>query len=517
MQSLLKYPVGIQTFSEIIEGKYVYVDKTERIHKLVNSGKYFFLSRPRRFGKSLLVSTLTSLYQGRKELFKGLWIEDKWDFSQINPTLCLYFNSLDYRAEGLPEVLQHWLDIQAQKFGIDSIDTQLGTGFQELIEKIYLKTGKKVVVLIDEYDKPIIDYLDDVEKASQHRNLLKSFYGILKSSDPYLQLVFITGVSKFTKISLFSDLNNLNDISMQKGFGDIVGINQQELEDNFSREITAFSLEKNIDENSYLDEIKRWYNGYNWDSISKVYNPFSLLRFFDGGGDFKNFWFETGTPTFLIKELYKHRYFDFDNVEASEEELSAFNIEFVQPTALLFQTGYLTIKSYNPSESWYVLTYPNEEVRRSLNEYLLKAFRQNETESVIPMVIKLRNALQEKDLERVVNLLNNLYATLPFDLWQRENERFYHALLHITFTILGTYIQSEIHTSEGRCDAVVHTEKYIYFFEFKLDQSAEIALKQIEKKHYFKPFKENNKKLIGVGINFKKELKGIESYLVKQF
>jgi len=511
-----KYPIGIQNFSELITGGYVYVDKTEWIHRMVSSGKYYFLSRPRRFGKSLLVSTLQALYEGRKDLFDGLWIANQWNFSYTNPVIAIYFNQMSLRDVGVKQSLLDTLDDQAQLHEFTLEREGLGRRFQELIQKLHAKTGRKVVVLIDEYDKPIVDYLEDVPTAEANRDLLKSFYGILKPADEHLQLVLLTGVSRFSKVSVFSDLNNLRDISMDQGFSSLVGITQTELEAVFRDQISELAQVKGVDRPVFIDQIRQWYNGYWWLGPEWVYNPFSLLNFFAGGGNFQNYWFSTGTPTWLVKLARNAFLYDFTNLIVDESDLNAFDLRHLRPVPLLFQTGYLTIESYSEKDYLYKLGYPNEEVRLSLNQYLLRAFRETE-ESPLPMVVNLRNALQTNDLATAIEIINVVFSSLPYDLWQRENERFYHALLHLTFVLLGVYVRSEVHTARGRCDALVETENSIYAFEFKLDRTAQEALDQVESRGYLTPYAQSGKTRIGVGVNFSTAQKGVESWLMKAY
>lgn len=300
-----KYPIGIQNFQKLREGGFVYIDKTVSIHRLTQQAGFYFLSRPRRFGKSLLVSTLQALYEGKKELFEGLYIGDKWDFSQTNPTLVIYFNQMSLRDVGLEQSLITTLRNEARRHALVLESEGVGFMFQELIEKLHIKTGRKVVVLVDEYDKPIVDYLEELPIAHQNRQLLKSFYGILKPSDEHLEFVLLTGVSKFAKVSVFSDLNNLRDLTLNPQFSDLVGINQEELVLNFKAEISDLASERGITEEVFLEQIKHWYNGYSWGGKASVYNPFSLLNFFADNGSFQNYWFSTGTPTWLIGLLRK--------------------------------------------------------------------------------------------------------------------------------------------------------------------------------------------------------------------
>ncbi len=521
-----KYPIGIQNFQELREGGYVYVDKTQYFHQLITTGKYYFLSRPRRFGKSLMISTLQALFEGKKHLFKDLWIEDKWDFEETNPAILFNFNDMSFKDIGVLKSINQSIQEQAQRHSIELELEGVGILFSELIKKLHKKTGKKVVILIDEYDKPIVDFLDEIGKAEIHRDILKSFYGILKPNDEHIKFLIFTGVSKFAKVSVFSDLNHLNDITIDRNYSGITGITQKELELTFSEELNVLPALNKSTNKSFYDEIKRWYNGYSWLGES-VYNPFSLLNFFNKNGIFQNFWrptlrFSTGTPTWLIKQIMKRKEFDFENFDASQSDLDTFQMDVLNPIALLFQTGYLTIKSYSSRSMLYTMGYPNQEVRTSLTDHLLQAYRGENTRSVLPYTYKLSEALESKDLDKVFSIINTVYSTLPYDLWQKENERsggvpLYHAILHLTFTLLGTYIQSEIHTAEGRCDALVQTDKYIYAFEFKIDKTPKAALEQIKNKGYLKPYQDSGKELIAVGVNFSKKLKGVESWLIESY
>ena len=508
-----KYPIGIQSFKELREGGYIYVDKTERIHDLITQGKYYFLSRPRRFGKSLLVSTLQALYEGKKALFDGLWIADKWNFDQSNPTIVIYFNQMSLMDIGLAKSLMTTIRLEAQRNEIVLQQEAISYMFQELILKLHAKTGRKVVVLIDEYDKAIVDYLDDIPTAEINRNILKSFYGILKPSDEFLELVLLTGVSKFAKVSVFSDLNNLRDITMKPQFADLVGITQTELEANFAQEIEAFSVDKSKE--TLLAQIKKWYNGYSWGGSTKVYNPFSVLNFFADGGSFDNYWFSTGTPTWLVKQLQKHRIYDVEGGRSDESILSNFDYNDINPTTLLFQTGYLTVQHYDERKRLYTLAYPNEEVRVSFNIHLLNAYRSDQGQS-LPLAAQLEEALVVGDVATAIEVVNTAFSTIPYDLWQAENEHYYHALIHLTFSLLGVYMLSEVHTAKGRCDALVQNDDYVYAFEFKLNKTSKMALAQIKEKGYLAPYAKSGKKRIAVGINFSTKLKAVESWLVEE-
>ena len=508
-----KYPIGIQNFQKLREGGFVYIDKTAFIYRLTQQVGYYFLSRPRRFGKSLLVSTLQALYEGKQELFSGLYIGDKWDFSQTNPTLVIYFNQMSLRDVGLEQSLKTTLRNEARRHNLLLESEGVGFMFQELIEKLHVKTGRKVVVLVDEYDKPIVDYLEELPIAHLNRQLLKSFYGILKPSDEHLEFVLLTGVSKFAKVSVFSDLNNLRDLTLNPQFSDLVGINQEELVLNFKAEISDLARERGITEEVFLGQIKHWYNGYSWGGKVSVYNPFSLLNFFADNGSFQNYWFSTGTPTWLIGLLRSQGIYQIEGQEVSAISLDTFDIEQLEVYPILFQTGYLTIRS--AEDGIYVLDYPNQEVKQSFLQYLLQGYRQGSLGEGLPLVVHLRNALQNNDLAKAMEVMDTVFSSLPYDLWQNENERFYHALIHLTFTLLGVYVQSEVHTSRGRCDALVQTQRYVYGFEFKLDKTSSQALSQVKEKGYLTPYKPLGKALVAVGVNFSTATKSVESWEVE--
>ncbi len=334
--SMRKYPIGIQDFRKIREDNFFYVDKTRLIHSLIESGSYYFLSRPRRFGKSLLLSTIKEIFSGSKELFKGLWIEDNRDWEKKHPVIHFKFSQIPYQQIGLEGAIHNELDNIASDFKISLTKENIKEKFTELIRKLAI--DERVVILIDEYDKPIIDYLDDIPKAEENRSVFKGFYSVLKDADEYIRLLIVTGVSRFSKVSIFSDLNNLEDISISETMNDLTGITQVELETNFEQELKALAAKEGITEIETLDEVKRWYNGYSWGGINTLYNPFSLLSLMKQLR-FDNFWFHTGTPTFLVKTLKKRGEFLFDDIRVSSNSLGNFDINNPVSAPLLFQTG----------------------------------------------------------------------------------------------------------------------------------------------------------------------------------
>jgi len=496
---MTKYPIGIQDFRKLREGGYLYVDKTEAIHRLLASGQYYFLSRPRRFGKSLLISTLKYLFQGEQQLFEGLWIEKEHGF-QPHPVLHFSFSTLGYKDLGLEAGLHQALDNKAREAGFTLTQQGLAPRFQELIQKS-VKGQQKVVLLIDEYDKPLVDYIDEPGQAEANRDILKNFFSIIKDADPHLRFFLITGVSKFSKVSLFSDLNHLRDITLVDQFEAIAGYTQAELESSFKLDIQAFAQKTGESVDDLKDRIKLWYNGYSWGTETRLYNPFSILNLF-ASQQFANYWWETGTPTFLIKKLREGFHYNLDQLEASQVMFESFTLDNLNWLALLFQAGYLTIQNYNPADRLYTLRYPNLEVKDTMHQHLLAAFRETLHTDSLPLLIKIKRALENGELERVMELVNTLFSTIPYQVFQQKQEAFFHAVLHLAFSGVGLLVQSEVSTAKGRVDTVVHTKDRIYIMEFKLDGSATSALDQIRKKRYGSPFLNQGKEVIALGVNF---------------
>lgn len=515
-----KYPIGLQSFREIREGGYVYVDKTEIMHRLVETGKYYFLSRPRRFGKSLLVDTMEELFKGGQELFEGLWIYDQWDWDKKNPVIHFNFAELPYAEIGLSSAITRALEKTAVKQGVQLISDNIKEQFQELIEKTS-KQGQ-VVILIDEYDKPLIDYLNKPAKVEENRAIMKSFYSVLKGQDGNIRLLFLTGVSRFSKVSLFSDLNNLEDISIGRNFNSLIGITQAELETFFAPEIK----EMEAGDSNILETIKRWYNGYTWGGSETLYNPFSVLNLMKSR-EFQNFWFQTGTPSFFYEAVQRNPGLSFPDGEvlAGPEaliDLFGQRVEYsgqdtINPVTLMFQTGYLTIKDYNPSAALYTLDFPNHEVRESMQVYLLSAYSFAGIDKVRPNVFMIGQALRSGDVGQVIKLLDSLFVNIPSTLWIGAKEQFYHAIIQNTFGLLNIMMESERNYAGIRPDVTVFTATTIYVFEFKLDETAALALSQIIEKDYFRPFQNDNRQKVAVGISFSSEKKAIAGYEVREF
>ncbi len=508
-----KLPIGIQDFGALREGGYLYIDKTELIFQLVEAAKYYFLSRPRRFGKSLLVSTLKELFLGQRELFKGLWIEDKWDWSKSHPVIHLSFSSLDYKKNSLEKALLNWLDKEAQKHELKLSGKTVKDKFVEFIPLLAEK--EKVVFLIDEYDKPIIDFIEDLEQVEENREVLRSIYSGIKDLDPYFRFVFLTGVSKFSKVSLFSDLNNLSDISLSRKYNNIAGYTHAELTHYFNERVELLARETDMDIDALTQLIKKWYNGYSWTGRDRLYNPFSILKFFESG-QFQNFWFSTGTPTFLVNLLKKGNHYKLEEEPVGSILLDFFDIEDPDYRSILFQTGYLTIKEqieYNI----YLLDYPNKEVRDSLLQYLLGAYMHRSRGDIAPTVLKLKSALQNGQTDQFISIINSLFASIPEKIFRQRNEAMYHSIIYIALSLLGFYIDSEVSVGDGIVDAVIKTDSRIYVIEFKYDKTPEEAIQQIREKNYAEPYRHDGREIILLGVAFGKEEKGVSGWVEEQF
>lgn len=496
-----KYPIGIQDFSEIRNEGYLYVDKTRQIYELAESGKYFFLSRPRRFGKSLLLSTIKCLFMGRKDLFSGLWIDREVDYDWAqHPVLHLSFSTLSYKDIGLDTALHQALDLKAAEHGISLRRKGLGQRFEELILALG-KGPKKLVLLIDEYDKPLVDYIEDIPQAEANRDILKNFFSVVKDSDPFIRFFLITGVSKFSKVSLFSDLNHLEDLTLNPLSSTLVGYTQSEVEAYFSEEIDQMAQETQKDRTGILEEIRRWYNGYRWWGKETLYNPFSVLNLMKSR-TFRNHWWDSGTPTFLLKLLRKEFEYDMSHLEAGDDIFNSYTLENMDWKSLMFQTGYLTIQHYDPEVRLYIMGYPNQEVRDSMYRYLLGEFRHEKRSDSFPLMVNLKRALDSQDMPRLMELIDTLFSTIPHQLFDEKREGFFHAVLHLTFQGLGLLTQSEVSTSKGRVDTVVHSKAGVYVMEFKLDAPVSEALTQIREKHYGSAWQDGSQRVTTVGISF---------------
>ena len=496
---------SIYNFEKLRQAGYLYVDKTEYIWKLINpSGESYFLSRPRRFGKSLTISTLKAVFEGKKELFKGLALYDKpYDWKEF-PIIHLDWNG--WAVDTVEDLLQSMKDMinsAARKYDLQLSGENPQMLFRELIEKLSQK--EKVVLLIDEYDKPI---LNNISKPWSKKVLeaLKGFYSVVKACESQERFVFITGVSKFCHVSLFSDLNNLTDITMDARFAAMLGYTQEELEDNFGSKISALAGERDIV--SFKEKIKQWYNGYRFEGNAKtVYNPVSLAKFFENGGKFDNYWFSTGTPSFLM-ELAKRKEFDFESAlkeAVPQVAFSAFEIDDIDPLTLLLQTGYITIKGTEErfDQTWYFLDFPNREVAGAFSTYILNSYAGKTQTAAAQFTAEMATALLKKDLKRLRKVMEVFFAGIPYTA-HKKNESTFQTIFFSIFRLLGLYVEAESATNDGRIDAVVRTEDAVFIFEFKLDNDP-TALAQIKEKEYFKKYLLDRREIYIVGVNFDSE------------
>lgn len=495
-----RLPLGIQTFSEIITNDYLYIDKTKDIAALIESGKYYFLSRPRRFGKSLLVSTLKEIFSGNRELFDGLYIYDRIEWQQ-HPVIHIDFSNISYdkSARDFDNNLLKHLDKIALIYNVELQENPLKEKFIELIEK--LSKTDKVVVLVDEYDKPIIDFMTKPDKAKANREVLRNFFAVLKAADPYLRFVFFTGVSKFSKVSVFSGLNNLTDITVDARFSTILGIRQEDILKYFTEYLDVLSNKEGEDVDCLKKKIERWYNGYSWDGLNQVYNPTSLLTLF-AKNKFGNYWFATGTPTFLIEMMRKKSYqiSEIEQTEVGENIFDSYDIDNIDINFLLFQTGYLTIKKIEKfgEDYLYNLGSPNHEVKESLLNYILADFTGNPLSKIKPQHIQLIQALRKKDLDHFLTILNSIFAGIPYTLHNKD-EKYYHSLCYMVLALMGVKIDLEVLSDKGRIDGVLTLDEQIYVIEFKMGTAGE-AMKQIKARRYYEQYLNCGKEVLLLGV-----------------
>ncbi len=499
-------------------GDYVYVDKTEHIFRLINTSGYLFLSRPRRFGKSLLASTLRELFLGNQAPFTGLWIENKLD-GKPYPVIYVDMNVLNYRTNHLEEELNEQMALVAQTYGLSLYATDYKNRFTELIQTLS-RDGQGVVVIIDEYDKPITDLLEEPEQAAEHVKTLKNFYGVLKSQDQHLHFVFITGVSKYGKVSIFSDLNNLYDITLDPAFATLTGYTLEEVQQNFGEHLAALPGTMNRSPEALMEKIKFWYNGYSWDAITSVYNPFSLMSFFQMAS-FRNYWFSTGTPTFLTQQLKIEQTsaYELTHLSAPETLLASGDIQHVDIVALLFQTGYLTVKAIEElpfGEPRYQLGFPNQEVAISFQQYLLAEYLEEPVNKVSrSYVLPLIDSLLAPDWEQFFALVQSVFASIPYSLFSQQ-EKYFHSIMHVMLGSTGMLTYSEVQTGQGRIDTVVNTPERTLIFEFKIDQPAAVALQQIRTQGYAERFGQADKSTLLIGVSFSTDERRVSDWVVEE-
>jgi hypothetical protein len=510
---------SIYTFENLIVGDWFYVDKTEYIWDLIRKPQgIYFLSRPRRFGKSLTLSTLKAVFQNKKHLFQGLALENKPHDWKEYPAIHLDLGeSPASSAEELDSALQASLDNTAREYKLKLTAPTASSRFSELIRM--LKDQGKVVILIDEYDKPILDNIIG-KNVQSIREVMESFYSVIKATEPYQRFVLLTGVSKFARVSVFSKLNNLTDITMDARFATMLGYTQVEFESNFAEHIAHVCREQKMDKAELLAKLKLWYDGYKFHKNAEpVYNPVSIGKFFESGGEFKNFWFETGTPSFLLK-LAKKQQFDFEkelSQPVSELAFASYEIDRLQTLPLLFQTGYLTIKSFvqDEDDTFYYLNFPNREVEAAFEAYLLDEYSGVNKERVEVYASDMVKMLRHGEIDVFMDKLKLFFTNIPNDI-HIGREKYYQTIFFIVFRLIGLRIEAECSTNIGYIDAVAQTDKYIYIFEFKLNKSPDAALKQIHDKGYFQKFINSDKAVILVGANFSTKTRNIESWKIEK-
>ena len=511
------YPIGIQDFEKLRTDGYVYVDKTALIYKLATTGSYYFLSRPRRFGKSLLISTMEAYFRGKRELFKGLAIEQLEKDWKEYPILHIDLNSRRYEnAESLRSELNKYLEIWERRYGDEFKDRALEERFFQIIAKAYEKTGQRVVILVDEYDKPMLQAIGDEALQDEYRNTLKAFYSVLKTQDRYIKFAFLTGVTKFGKVSVFSDLNNLEDISMLEPYADICGITEKEIHCMFDSEVALLAGKEGIEKDECYAKLKENYDGYHFRQNSEgVYNPFSLLNTLKSRC-FGDYWFETGTPSFLVY-LLKQADYNLNNLQ--EEMVSADILNSVDsmsknPIPVIYQSGYLTIKDYDREFKIYRLGFPNKEVENGFIKYLLPLYTPIEENKSEFYVANFINDIRRGNPDGFMERLQSLFADSDYKITGKM-EKYFQNSMYLIFKMMGFFTEVERTTSRGRMDIVMKTKDYIYVMELKLDGTADEALRQIDDKGYAEPFKSDGRQIYKIGVSFSSETRGIEEWRIE--
>ena len=525
----MKYPIGIQSFDKIINEGYVYVDKTDLIYRLVKSGTIYFLSRPRRFGKSLLISTLECYFQGRKELFRGLAIDKLETEWAEYPVFHIDFNEGDFTIGGtLEKKIEEYVADWEKVYGRSDTAQTIGRRFMYVLAQAHKRYGRRCVVLVDEYDKPILEVLDAGYKTrvdgeerlleERHREILKAFYSIFKSADKDLQFVLLTGVTKFSQVSVFSGFNQPSDISMDEQYETLCGITQEELEHYFAEPIKALAVKYKVTEEGMLDMLKHRYDGYHFSgNLTDVYNPFSLLNAFAKKA-LRDYWFSSGTPTYLVR-LLNHTQENLNELTGRyyrPEEFVDYKADVEKPLPMIYQSGYLTIKGYEPVYERFLLDFPNNEVKNGFVSLIASDYLKSK-ENMGNWVIDVVESLKHGDLEQLRKLFTSFLASIPYSMRAKkdeaEKERFFHYTLYLIFRLISVYtVYTEKEQSQGRADCIVETDGYIYIFEFKRDGTADEALAQIEAKGYARPYEADPRTLYKIGVNFSSETGTVEDW-----
>ena len=512
-----KLPIGIQSFEDLRNKGFKYVDKTAIVYKLVTEGKYYFLSRPRRFGKSLMLNTLESYFLGKRELFEGLAIAElEHDWTEY-PVLHLDLNTQKYDSlEALSTLLDEEVTKWERIYGKDESESAIGRRFQGIIRRACEKTGRQVVILVDEYDKPMLQAIGKPELQEAYRATLKGFYGALKSMDGCIRFAFLTGVTKLGKVSVFSDLNNLRDLSMLPQYHGICGITEEELHSNFEKEVSELADAQNMTVEEAYATLRENYDGYHFceEAMPGVYNPFSLLNAFTNR-KIDYYWFETGTPTYLVELLKQHQY-NLSGIEKEEvvsDVLNSIDIASTNPLPVIYQSGYLTIKGYDEEFGLYKLGFPNKEVRQGFVRFLIPSYTDVDAVGSGFEISRFVRSLREGDIEGFMERLQSFLSACPYEL-EPQQERHFQSVMFILTALCGYHVEIESHTNKGRMDMTIKTKDYIYIFEFKFNKSAEEALTQIDEKGYAEPFKSDGRSIVKVGVNFSTACRNIDRWVV---
>ena len=513
-----KYPIGIQSFEKLRRGQYIYVDKTDLVYQLATAGNPCFLSRPRRFGKSLLLSTFEAYFLGKKELFTGLAVEQLETEWAVHPVFHLDLNAERYDSvEELDNMLESQLSRWEQTYGITQPNRSISIRFMDVIREASVQTGRGVVVLIDEYDKPLLRSFHNEELQQQFRNRLTAFYTVLKSADPWLRFVFITGVTKFAQMSVFSELNQLTDISQLPQYATLCVMTRSEIEDSFAPVIEELGRLNNLTTEEVMNKLTRLYDGYRFSEYATegIYNPFSLLSVMSYKV-FKDYWFVSGTPTFLVNMLKDTDYDlrELDGIEVPSAALINYRASSKEPVPMIYQSGYLTIKSYDERFKTYTLGFPNEEVRYGFLNFVLPFYTPIDSEEGNFYIGKFIQELEKGDPEAFLTRLRAFFADIPYEL-NNKTERHYQVVFYLVFKLLGQFAEAEVRSAKGRADAVVKTADYIYVFEFKLDGTVDEAIRQIDDKGYLIPYTADGRKLVKVGVSFSREERNLGEWVIK--
>ena len=499
-----RYPIGIQNFEQLRNNNCVYIDKTELIYKLTHSDSVYFLSRPRRFGKSLLVATLEAYFQGKKHLFEGLAMERLETEWTEYPVLHMDFSRRKYTDEDkLNELLNIQISHWEQLYGSDEKECSFSGRFEGVIRRAYEKAGKQVVVLVDEYDSPLLDTNCNPELQQKLRNIVRDFFSPLKSSGQYLRFLLLTGISKFSQLSIFSELNNLQNISMRDEYSALCGITEKELLTDLQPDIQRMAEANNETYEEACAHLKKQYDGYHFSKkCEDIYNPFSLFNALNAR-EYKNYWFSTGTPTFLIELLQEADFnvLDLEGLEATDEEFDAPTEQIQSPIPVLYQSGYLTIKEFDPEFQVYKLAYPNKEVRKGFIESLLPTYVHRARENNTFYVVSFIRDLRKGDIESCLERTRSFFASIPHDL-ENKTEKHYQTIFYLLFRLMGQYVDVEVKSAIGRADVVLKLSDAIYVFEFKYDGTPDEALAQIDSKQYAIPYQPDGRRIVKIGVNF---------------